>query len=57
MVGFTESDVIGCVNGEVSGINIVAFQGGFQQFWMMNCAVLLEVDLLVLSLIKNLRWC
>lgn len=49
MVGFTESDVIGCVNGKVSGINIVAFQGGFQQFWMVDCSVLLEIDLLILA--------
>lgn len=49
MVGFTESDVIGCVNGEVSGINIVAFQGGFQQFWVVNCSVLFKVDLLILA--------
>lgn len=57
MIGFTESDVISGVDGEISCVDVVSLQSGFQQFWVMNSAVLLEVDLLVLSLIKNLRWC
>jgi hypothetical protein len=50
MVGLTESDVIACVDRKVSRVDVVPFQGGLQKLWVVDCAVLLEVQLLVLLL-------
>ena len=48
MIWLTESEVISGVDSEIGSVNVIAFKGGFQELWMMNCAVLLEIELLVL---------
>jgi hypothetical protein len=48
MIGFTEPKVIGSVNSKIGGVNVVAFESGFQEFRVVDCAMLLEVQLLVL---------
>jgi hypothetical protein len=49
MVGFTESHVISSVDCEVSCIDVVSFESGLEQFWVVHCSVLFEKQLLVLS--------
>lgn len=48
MVGFMVSDIISSVDGKVSCVNVVTFNSSLEKFWVVDCTMLFEVQLLVL---------
>ena len=49
MVSFSESKIVGSVDDKIGGVNVVAFEGSFEQLRMMNRSVFFEIQLLELS--------
>jgi len=49
VVTLSVSDVIGCVDREIGGINVVAFHGSLKQLRVVDNSRFLEVQLLVLD--------
>jgi hypothetical protein len=49
VVSFSESKIVGSVDDKIGGVNVVSFEGSFEQFRMMNCSFFFEVQFLVLS--------
>ena len=48
MIWLIESDVMSCINYEVSSINIVTLHNHFEYFWLMNCSFFHKVNNLIL---------
>ena len=42
VVALAEANIVGSVNHEIRGVNIITFHCGFEQFWLVDDAVCFE---------------
>ncbi len=48
MIGLSVSEIVGSVDDEVSRVDVESFEGGLEDFGVVDDAVLLEMEQLVL---------
>ena len=49
VIWLIESDIVFCVNNEVTGINVIALDNHIEYFWVMNSTLFHEVNNLILD--------
>ncbi len=49
VIRFVESNIILCINNEITGIDVVALKYHLEDLWLMNSALLHKVNNLILN--------